>query len=117
MRTTERRPRGFSRLSPVQSFLFGHCRAVVVYDCSETPPPAGNSPSPPPSCEPVGRLSAPIFVRPAGHRSDHKPHTTLKETIAMAIEVRIPTILRNLTDGAKVVEGKGGTLEELFTDL
>ena len=36
---------------------------------------------------------------------------------AMAIEVRIPTILRNLTDGAKAVEGKGGTLDELFTDL
>jgi molybdopterin converting factor small subunit len=35
----------------------------------------------------------------------------------MAIEVRIPTILRNLTDGAKAVEGKGGTLDELFTDL
>ena len=35
----------------------------------------------------------------------------------MAIEVRIPTILRNLTDDAKVVEGKGDTLAELFTDL
>jgi molybdopterin synthase sulfur carrier subunit len=35
----------------------------------------------------------------------------------MAIEVRIPTILRNLTDGAKAVEGKGGTLGELITDL
>lgn len=35
----------------------------------------------------------------------------------MAIEVRIPTILRNLTDGAKAVEGKGSTLAELITDL
>ncbi|MCD0451387.1 MoaD/ThiS family protein [Actinocorallia sp. API 0066] len=35
----------------------------------------------------------------------------------MAIEVRIPTILRNLTGGAKAVEGKGSTLDELFTDL
>jgi molybdopterin synthase sulfur carrier subunit len=35
----------------------------------------------------------------------------------MAIEVRIPTILRNLTDGAKAVEGKGDTLDALFTDL
>ncbi len=35
----------------------------------------------------------------------------------MAIEVRIPTILRNLTDGAKAVEGKGASLDELFTDL
>jgi molybdopterin synthase sulfur carrier subunit len=35
----------------------------------------------------------------------------------MAIEVRIPTILRNLTDGAKAVEGKGTNLAELFGDL
>lgn len=35
----------------------------------------------------------------------------------MAVEVRIPTILRNLTDGSKVVEGKGTTLAELFSDL
>ncbi|WP_017570798.1 MoaD/ThiS family protein [Nocardiopsis halotolerans] len=35
----------------------------------------------------------------------------------MAIEVRIPTILRNLTDDAKVVEGSGNTLGELFADL
>ncbi|POM25150.1 Sulfur carrier protein CysO [Actinomadura rubteroloni] len=35
----------------------------------------------------------------------------------MAIEVRIPTILRNLTGGEKAVEGKGDTLDELFGDL
>ena len=35
----------------------------------------------------------------------------------MAIEVRIPTILRTYTDGQKTVEGSGGTLAELFTDL
>jgi molybdopterin converting factor small subunit len=35
----------------------------------------------------------------------------------MAIEVRIPTILRSYTDGAKVTEGKGETLAELFADL
>ena len=35
----------------------------------------------------------------------------------MAIEVRIPTIMRNLTGGAKAVKGKGGTLDELFSDL
>ncbi|HEY7484297.1 MAG TPA: MoaD/ThiS family protein [Streptosporangiaceae bacterium] len=35
----------------------------------------------------------------------------------MAIEVRIPTIMRNLTDGAKAVDGKGSTLDELFADL
>lgn len=35
----------------------------------------------------------------------------------MAIEVRIPTILRNLTGDAKVVEGSGTTIGELFADL
>lgn len=35
----------------------------------------------------------------------------------MAIEVRIPTILRSYTDGAKAVEGSGATLNELFADL
>jgi molybdopterin converting factor small subunit len=35
----------------------------------------------------------------------------------MAIEVRIPTILRTYTSGAKSVEGSGGTLDELISDL
>ncbi|MGW0997693.1 MoaD/ThiS family protein [Streptomyces sp. NPDC002520] len=35
----------------------------------------------------------------------------------MAIEVRIPTILRQYTDGQKAVEGNGETLTELFADL
>ncbi|AXE26535.1 MULTISPECIES: MoaD/ThiS family protein [Streptomyces] len=35
----------------------------------------------------------------------------------MAIEVRIPTILRTYTDGEKAVTGEGGTLSELFADL
>jgi sulfur-carrier protein len=35
----------------------------------------------------------------------------------MAIEVRIPTILRTYTGGAKSVEGSGGTLDELLTNL
>ncbi|MCZ2523374.1 MoaD/ThiS family protein [Streptomyces sp. NPDC059506] len=35
----------------------------------------------------------------------------------MAIEVRIPTILRTYTDGQKAVEGSGSTLEELIADL
>ena len=35
----------------------------------------------------------------------------------MAIEVRIPTILRTYTDGAKQVEGTGSTLNEPITDL
>jgi molybdopterin converting factor small subunit len=35
----------------------------------------------------------------------------------MAIEVRIPTILRTYTGGAKAVEGSGETLDALFADL
>jgi sulfur-carrier protein len=35
----------------------------------------------------------------------------------MAIEVRIPTILRTYTDGAKAVTGSGSTLTELIEDL
>ncbi|MEU2061687.1 MoaD/ThiS family protein [Streptomyces sp. NPDC013455] len=35
----------------------------------------------------------------------------------MAIEVRIPTILRQYTDGQKAVEGSGSTLAELLADL
>ena len=35
----------------------------------------------------------------------------------MAIEVRIPTILRTFTGGARSVEGSGDTLDELLTDL
>ena len=35
----------------------------------------------------------------------------------MAIEVRIPTILRSYTGGDKAVEGKGETLADLFADL
>jgi molybdopterin converting factor small subunit len=35
----------------------------------------------------------------------------------MAIEVRIPTILRTFTDGAKAVDGTGSTIAELIADL
>jgi molybdopterin synthase sulfur carrier subunit len=35
----------------------------------------------------------------------------------MAIEVRIPTILRTYTGGAKAVDGKGASLAELIDDL
>ena len=35
----------------------------------------------------------------------------------MAIEVRIPTILRSYTGGAKSVEGSGDTLASLIADL
>lgn len=35
----------------------------------------------------------------------------------MSINVRIPTILRSYTGGAREVQGAGGTLAELLTDL
>jgi sulfur-carrier protein len=35
----------------------------------------------------------------------------------MSIEVRIPTILRSYTGGAKAVEGSGDTLADLINDL
>jgi molybdopterin converting factor small subunit len=35
----------------------------------------------------------------------------------MAIEVRIPTILRTYTGGAKAVESTGATLDELLNNL
>lgn len=35
----------------------------------------------------------------------------------MAIDVRIPTILRTYTEGAKEVQGSGATLAELIDDL
>jgi sulfur-carrier protein len=35
----------------------------------------------------------------------------------MAIQVRIPTILRSYTGGAKAVEGKGDSLAALLDDL
>jgi sulfur-carrier protein len=35
----------------------------------------------------------------------------------MAIEVRIPTILRTYTGGEKSIEGSGSTLAELLADL
>jgi len=35
----------------------------------------------------------------------------------MAIDVRIPTILRNYTAGAKTVEGSGDSLQALIDDI
>jgi MoaD family protein len=35
----------------------------------------------------------------------------------MAIEVRVPTILRSYTNGAKAVEATGDTVAELLADL
>jgi sulfur-carrier protein len=39
------------------------------------------------------------------------------EILIMAIEVRIPTILRSYTGGAKTVQGAGDTVADLLTDL
>jgi molybdopterin converting factor small subunit len=44
-------------------------------------------------------------------------HDPNKEHDIMAIEVRIPTILRSYTGGAKIVEGAGDTLADLLADL
>ena len=49
--------------------------------------------------------------------SDESPADRGSEHPLMAIEVRIPTILRTYTDGAKAVEGAGGTLSALIDDL
>jgi sulfur-carrier protein len=35
----------------------------------------------------------------------------------MAVEVRIPTILRSYTDGAKAVDGQGATLSEVIESV
>ncbi len=40
-----------------------------------------------------------------------------EEISAMAIEVRIPTILRTYTGGEKAVAGDGGTLADVLVDL
>jgi MoaD family protein len=37
--------------------------------------------------------------------------------MTMAVEARIPTILRSYTGGEKAVTGEGATLQELFADL
>src|SRR3712207_9191785 len=54
-------------------------------------------------------------------RSTLFPYTTLFRSTGaftvMAIEVRVPTILRSYTGGAKVVEGSGDTLTALIDDL
>ncbi len=54
------------------------------------------------------------------HRSRHRlpsPAMPHPGATSMAIEVRIPTILRTYTGGAKSVEGSGATLAELLGDL
>src|SRR5689334_2143933 len=59
----------------------------------------------------------------AGRLLDHVSHPHPQDDSSgrplhpMAIEVRIPTILRTYTDGQKAVEGKGDTLADLLGDL
>jgi molybdopterin synthase sulfur carrier subunit len=43
--------------------------------------------------------------------------TTYEENHRMAIEVRIPTILRSYTGGEKAVEASGATLADVLVDL
>ena len=60
------------------------------------------------------------MIRAAGRLDRTKiPHTPPHNpgALAMAIEVRIPTILRSYTGGAKSVEGSGDTLASLIADL
>jgi sulfur-carrier protein len=61
-----------------------------------------------------GRFRAPSRALLAGQ---DLPACLQREHILMAIEVRIPTILRTYTGGEKSIEGSGATLDELFTDL
>jgi MoaD family protein len=41
----------------------------------------------------------------------------LRKKACMAIEVRVPTILRTYTGGEKAVSGEGATLSEIIDDL
>ena len=48
-------------------------------------------------------------------RPESPPSGSRCDNVTMAIEARIPTILRNYTGGEKAVAGSGDTLGELFT--
>src|SRR5258705_3633764 len=63
-----------------------------------------------PSTTSVDQLSQAAHVRPS-------LPAPFQEEKKMAIEVRIPTILRSYTGGAKTVEGSGDTIADLLTDL
>jgi len=56
-------------------------------------------------------------LTPSRHLSRSSKSTCLRSIYIMAIEVRIPTILRTYTGGAKAVEGSGDTLADLINDL
>lgn len=42
---------------------------------------------------------------------------SLGEVVTMAVEVRVPTILRTFTGGEKVVSAEGSSLETVIKDL
>jgi hypothetical protein len=75
-----------------------------------------------PLAAPVGhpvagsRVAATHPLRPARRAPAHM-RITYWSRKAMAIEVRIPTILRSYTGGQKSIEGTGSTLDELLADL
>jgi molybdopterin converting factor small subunit len=52
-----------------------------------------------------------------GNVADTHEHARKESEDHMAVEVRIPTILRQYTGGAKLVEGSGDTLVALIDDL
>jgi sulfur-carrier protein len=54
---------------------------------------------------------------PSLGKFDAKDQLLRSGALFMAIEVRIPTILRTYTGGAKQVGGAGSTLDELLADL
>jgi molybdopterin synthase sulfur carrier subunit len=59
-----------------------------------------------------GTISTLIGVHP-----QDVPTIPDRSTTSMAIEVKIPTILRTYTGGAKTVDAKGDTLSALIDDL
>jgi MoaD family protein len=61
--------------------------------------------------EPDGTITRPFGVDVHEHLHPDR------SSITMAIEVKIPTILRTYTGGAKSVEATGGTLSALIDDL
>jgi molybdopterin synthase sulfur carrier subunit len=58
-----------------------------------------------------------LFPADADPRDDERAGTPEKEFTPMAVEVKIPTILRTYTGGAKTVPGDGPTLSALLDDL
>jgi [CysO sulfur-carrier protein]-S-L-cysteine hydrolase len=64
--------------------------------------------------EPVS-LTELCVTRPCCH--PWRKESSLRSVVSMAIEVRIPTILRSYTGGAKSVQAAGSTLGELLINL